>query len=184
MLFIVKSCFVFWILYVVHQSQQTCPAQFPHKIQHLCVGFETKEYSFCEAAEQCTRRGGQLLGHSVQVIEQVMNLTIKAISYWIGVTSLYTEYGANEQKWYFLNHNMVNIPNTIWRAGQPNNNQGKQHCVKIKNSKFNDKPCNSHYQSICMSTHTVWHSFKLFITKLCKRFLCKVLLLYSTAIHK
>ena len=113
-----------------------------------CYKLFGDKLSWNDAQAKCEKEGSNLASvHSLEENQFLINLSPEGV--WIGANDI-----AKDGTWVWTDGSDWKLEN--WRAGEPNNHNGKpEHCAEMKakmeNGKWNDVICNGayHFSFIC-----------------------------------
>ncbi|XP_062266566.1 lactose-binding lectin l-2-like [Platichthys flesus] len=135
----------------VRLQRGNCP-MFWYSFNNRCYKYVSTWMNWADAELYCVSQGANLVSiHSLDEQNFITNL-IKNFDHaeghtWIGLSDIH-----KEGSWMWSDGCAVNF--TFWFPGEPNNNQGREHCGHNNSGtdkKWNDKPCNDPIPSVCAS---------------------------------
>ncbi|XP_041957608.1 CD209 antigen-like protein E [Alosa sapidissima] len=102
--------------------------------------FSTVRKTWYEAREDSKQRGADLV--IINSKEEQTFLSVRRTEGWIGLTDR-----EREGVWRWVDG--TPLTRRYWWSGQPNDYQGNQDCARLYNTKWDDKPCSTHYVWTC-----------------------------------
>ncbi|KAG9356088.1 hypothetical protein JZ751_000932 [Albula glossodonta] len=129
--------------------QGTCPSGWISN-NGRCFKYVSYKTNWASAEKRCENMGGNLPSvHSAAEDQFLKNLfksfSSKDTSFWLGLSD------CQKEGWWFWSDGSK-LDYTNWRYRQPDNHQGKEHCVHMHTSagkSWNDIPCSSSFPFIC-----------------------------------
>ncbi|XP_017050032.1 accessory gland protein Acp29AB [Drosophila ficusphila] len=127
-------------------DRKTVPARFELIGSRFFYVEEELRRNWSSAAITCRRRGAQLaVIEGEEELKALRTRLNKERSYWLDINDLDTEGQFKSSA------TGKEPPFYKWRAGQPNNFDGKQHCVDLLDGLMYDNKCDTQRYFICQS---------------------------------
>ncbi|XP_016987953.1 C-type lectin 37Db-like [Drosophila rhopaloa] len=102
------------------------------------------------AEETCRRMGGYLAAIKDQEeLDAIKAKVNRHVRYWLGIND------RDNNGTYVSQASGKVAPFLKWRAGEPNNKKGDEHCVELLDGVMNDVPCSTALFTICQEDNNV-----------------------------
>ena len=96
--------------------------------------YHTSKKTYSVALKDCEKAGATLAMPKTKESQRFVASTWPTERFWIGIDDL-----ATKGIYYFVDGTLVR--NTFWLSGEPNNLDGLENCVQMRNGGWNDSIC-------------------------------------------
>ncbi|XP_035039049.1 lactose-binding lectin l-2-like [Hippoglossus stenolepis] len=135
----------------VKLQRRNCP-MFWFSFNNRCYKYVSTQMNWADAELHCLSEGANLVSiHSLDehnfVKTMIKNFDHAEGKTWIGLSDLH-----KEGSWMWSDGSAMDF--TFWFSGEPNNNEGREHCCYNNisdDTKWNDGYCSDLYPSVCAS---------------------------------